>query len=355
VPEGKAELVNVSRVAKVHWRGIVAVLCVFAATACAAAQNLRLYVDDSGGNDIAVVDLATRKKIGDIVVGAEPHGLTVEADGRRLFTTVESDDTLRIIDTGNDKILATVKLTGRPNQCAVTPDGKYAVVPIRDGNSADIVDVARRKVVKTLPIKMPHNALDDAGSNRYVFVSSMGSREIDQVDLGKMDFAARIPVGGVPRPYLVSSDGQTLYVALSYLHGFVIVSVPDSKVIKRVQMPARHQHPKQRAYEPSNTLTHGLGLSPDGRELWVTSLLDNCLYIYEVKADKIVGSVPVGDGPNWVAFSPDGKYVAVSNSGSGDVSIVDVMARKELARVKTGKIPKRVVIAAVPAGGGSGK
>lgn len=328
---------------------IACALCFVAATAGGlAAQNLRLYVDDSGGNDIAVVDLAAKKKVADITVGAQPHGLAVQADGRRLFTTIESNNTLRLIDTAANKIVASVALTGRPNQCAVTPDGKYVLVPIRDGNSADIVDVAARRVVKVLPIKMPHNALDDAGSNRYVFVSSMGSDEIDLVDLKGMDYAAHIPVGGVPRPYVVSKDGRTLYVALSDLHGFAIVNVPERKLIKRVQMPARHKHPKERPYEPSNTLTHGLGLTPDGRELWVTSLLDNCLYIYDVSAGKIVGSVPVGDGPNWVTFSPDGKYVVVSNSGSDDVSIIDVKARRELARVKTGKIPKRVVIAGVP-------
>jgi YVTN family beta-propeller protein len=312
-----------------------------------AAQNLRLYVDDSGGNDVAVVDLATQKKIDDITVGERPHGLAVQADGRRLFTTIESDNSLRIIDTSTDQVVATVALTGRPNQCAVTPDGKYVVVPIYDGNSADIVDVTQRKVVKVLPVKLPHNAVD-AGSDHYVFVSSMGANEVNLIDLDKMEYAAHIPVGGVPRPYVVSRDGRTMYVALSYLHGFAIVSVPERKVIRKVRMPAKHANPKERPYEPSNTLTHGLALSPDERELWVTSLLDNCLYIYDVKSEKIVGSVPVGEGPNWVAFSPHGKYVVVSNAGSDDVSIIDVKGRRELARVKTGKIPKRVVIASVP-------
>jgi YVTN family beta-propeller protein len=51
-----------------------------------------------------------------------------------------------------------------------------------------------------------------------------------------------------------------------------------------------------------------------------------------------------------VAFSPDGKYVVVSNAGSDDVSIIDAPARHEAARVKTGKIPKRIVIADVPLG-----
>ncbi|HEX8880668.1 MAG TPA: hypothetical protein VF749_11590 [Candidatus Acidoferrum sp.] len=48
------------------------------------------------------------------------------------------------------------------------------------------------------------------------------------------------------------------------------------------------EHP----YEPISTLTHGLTLSPDEKELWVTSLLDEALYVYEVKSQKIVARVP---------------------------------------------------------------
>jgi len=317
----------------------------------AAAQNARLYVDNSAGNDITVIDLKSMKPVDDIQVGEKVHGLAVQGDGRRLFATAESDNTLREIDTATDKIVATIKLTGHPNQCAVTPDGRYAVVPIRDHDAADIIDVRRKKVVKTLPIREPHNAYD-AGSNRFVFVSSMGGEEIDIIDLTKMDYAAHIPVGGVPRPYVVTPDGGTMYVALSNLHGFVKVDVPQKRILQRVVMPADHPTPRVRQFEPADTLTHGLALSPDGTELWVTSLLDNSLYIYDVAGDKIVGKVQVGDGPNWVAFSPDGRYVSVSNTDSDDVSIIDVKTRGEVARVKVGKAPKRIVTATVPGDNG---
>jgi YVTN family beta-propeller protein len=139
-----------------------------------------------------------------------------------------------------------------------------------------------------------------------------------------------------------------MYVAVTDLHGFMKVDVASGK-IERVAMPAENHTPKQRPFEPSNTLTHGLALSPDGTELWVTSLLDNSLYIYDVRANKITGRVEVGDGPNWVTFSPDGKYVCVSNTGTDDVSIIDVRARREVKRVKVGKAPKRIVAAAFPA------
>jgi YVTN family beta-propeller protein len=303
-------------------------------------------VDNSAGADITVIDLKAMKPVDTIKVGERVHGLAVQADGRRLFATVESDDTLREIDTTTDKIIATIQLTGRPNQCAVTPDGRYVAVPIRDRNAVDIVDITQHKVVKTLPVSQPHNAYD-AGSNRFILVSSMGANEIEVIDLTKMDYVAHVAVGGEPRPY-VTPDGQTMYVALSNLHGFVEVDIPHNTIVRRVTIPADNPTPHPRPFEPINTLTHGLALAPDGTELWVTSLLDNSLYIYDVKQNKITGRVPVGDGPNWVAFSPDGMYVCVSNADSDDVSIIDVKTRREVARVKVGRAPKRIVAANVP-------
>jgi YVTN family beta-propeller protein len=312
------------------------------------AENLRLYVGSSRGDDVSIVDLASMKVVGDIKLADRIHGVCLQEDGKRLFVTVESDHTLRIIDTASLTTIGTVKVTGRPNQCAVTPNGKYVAVPIRDGDRVDIVDVVKQEVVKSLPIKEPHNALN-TGSNRYMYVSSMGSHEINVIDLEKMEYSSVIPVGGRPRPYVVSADGKTMYVAVAELHGFIIVDVPEKKVLERVEMPAEHPTPHALQYETADTRTHGLGLTPDGRELWVTSLLDDCVYIYDVKAKKIIGKVATGGGPNWVVFTPDGKYVCVSNTDSDDVSIIDVNSRREVTRVKVGKVPKRLAVASVPA------
>lgn len=325
------------------WPAFLFLLPCLAIATSASAQNVRLYVGNSEADDISVIDLNTLATVDDIHLADKIHGLAVQADGRRLFVTIESDNTLRVVDTATNKPMATIKLTGRPNQCAATPDGHYVAVPIRDTNAVDIVDVEQQRVVKTLPVSKPHNAFN-AGSNRYLFVSAMGASQINVIDLTTMSYSAKVTVGGIPRPYVVTPDGLTMFVAVTDLHGFMKVDVASGKT-QRVAMPSENHTPKQRPFEPSNTLTHGLALSPDGKELWVTSLLDNSLYVYDVKADKITGRVQVGDGPNWVAFSPDGKYVCVSNTGTDDVSIIDVRARRELKRVKVGRAPKRLVAA----------
>jgi YVTN family beta-propeller protein len=313
------------------------------------AQSYRLYVDNSNGESVSVIDLNSLKVVDDIKIGATLiHGLALGADGNLLFVTVESDHTLRLVDTRTGQTKATIKLSGRPNECAVTPDGRYVAVPIRDGDSVDIVDVMQKKVVKVLPIKEPHNAVSTA-SNRYLFVSSMGSNAVNVIDLETMSFSAIVPAGGRPRPYVISSDGKTMYVAVSYLHGFDIVSIPDKKVLQRVEMPAQHSGaPRPRKFETPDTLTHGLALTPDGKELWVTSLLDDCIYIYDLQARRFTGRMATGDGPNWIVFSPDGKYGCVSNTDSDDVSIFDAKERREVARVKVGKVPKRLAIGMEP-------
>jgi YVTN family beta-propeller protein len=313
--------------------------------AAADGGRMLLYVDNSLGDDITVIDLGTLKVVGAIQVGHLPHALCAPEDGRRLFTTIESENNLKIIDTATGKIVKTIPVTGRPNECASTPDGRYVGVPIRDRDAVDIVDTQAGKVVKTLPVKMPHNCFN-TGNNNDMYVSSMGSNEIDVIDLKKMEYSARIPTGGIPRPYAVSPDEKTLYTALTNLHGFAIADIPSRKVIERVELPPA---PPLNCPLEVNTPTHGLALTPDGRQLWVTSLADGGIYAYDLAARKPSPLIRVGKCPNWVSFSPDGKYCAVSNSDDNDCSIIDTHTLREVARLKVGKGPKRVLVVRVPA------
>lgn len=312
------------------------------------AQSERVYVTNSLGDDVTAVDLGSMKAIQDIKVGEKVHGICAPADGRRLFVTIESEKNLKILDSLSGRILAAIPLTGRPNQCASTPDGRYVGVPIRDGNSVDIVDIAAKKVVTTLPIKVPHNCYN-SGSNDDLWVSSMGGDELDRIDLKTMQYSAHVKVPGIPRPYAVAKGEGTLYSALTKLHGFVTVNVASGAVSK-VELPPAP--PENCPLEP-DTPTHGIELTPNGRQLWVTSLADGLVYVYDTAQRKITGHVQVGKCPNWITFSPDGKYGAVSNSDSDSVSIIETATLHEAARVKTGKGPKRLLAVRISGGEGS--
>ena len=310
----------------------------------------RVYIASSRGDDVAVIDIASRKKIADIKVGETVHGVCAPADGRSVFTTIESEKAFKIIDTATNEVVATIPLTGTPNECAATPDGHFAAVPIRAmAGSIDIIDVPKRKIAKVLPINTPHNCYNN-GSNEVIYCEARGDQQkIERIDLKTLDYTDAIPVGGDPRPFVVTKDGKKIYVALSQFHGFAAVDTSSDNALQRVALPPGPPPPSPcEQYEP-RTPTHGLDISPNGKELWVTSLADSKVYVYGLAAKKISDQISTGACPNWISFSPDGKYVAVSNSATDDTSIIDAATRREVARIKVGKVPKRLVAVNVPA------
>jgi YVTN family beta-propeller protein len=312
------------------------------------SQSLRrqslLLVTNSEGDDINVIDLERLAPAGDWKVGDRPHGIAVPDGGRVVYTTIESEKALKSLDAASGKVLATLSLPGRPNQCAVTPNGKFVAVPLREGDSVQIVDAVNMRILKALPVMAPHNCFN-AGSNQHMFVTSLAANQVNMIDLKTLDYIAQIPVGGQPRPIAVDREEKSLYVALSNFHGFVVGDIPSRQVVHKVEFPPL---PPGTDLRPLlNTATHGLMLTPDGKELWAASVPTGNVFIYDVPGGKVSSAIAVGQYPNWIAFSSDGRYGCVTNTGSNDCSIIDRRDKKEVARIKVGKAPKRLAALSV--------
>ncbi len=69
--------------------------------------------------------------------------------------------------------------------------------------------------------------------------------------------------------------------------------------------------------------------------------------ILDTRDHKILGRVTVGRDPNWIGLTADGKLAVVSNTGSNDVSLIDVSQQKEITRIKVGAAPKRLAVGRV--------
>ena len=75
-----------------------AVLALCALAAAADARTL-LYVGNSLGDDVTVIDPATQKVVTTITVGKQVHGVCAPADGKTAYVTVEATHQLQIVDT----------------------------------------------------------------------------------------------------------------------------------------------------------------------------------------------------------------------------------------------------------------
>ena len=328
---------------------LLAAACLLGASAASAEAATRsiLYVANSQGDDITIIDLATQKVIKTLKVGPIVHGVCAQADGRRAFATIESEHSLKVIDTKTNTVTDTIPLGGQPNECAATNDGRYVVVPLlAPANLSVVVDVAEKKIVKSFKTVHPHNCFTpEGGSNTIVYCEERDAYRIHRIDLAKMEITNEVKVAGDPRPFAITKDEKTLYTALSGLHGVAVIDIPHETMSQIALPPMPWMACK---VEPPNTPVHGVGLTPDGKKLWITSVSDAGIYVYDIASKKLGKKITVGACPNWISFSADGKYAGVSNADTDDASILDVKAEKEIARVKVGTAPKRVLVIEVP-------
>src|SRR6266545_3411983 len=130
-----------------------------AAPGLAADQTIarKLYVANTAGDTLSVVDLDREEVVREFSIGKHPHGLALSPDQRRIYCSLESARAVKFMDTSTDQIVASVATTGVPNQLATTPDSDWVYVAINDKGTADVIDVRQAKVAKTLDIgSRPH-------------------------------------------------------------------------------------------------------------------------------------------------------------------------------------------------------
>ena len=310
------------------------------------ASPLRIYVANSDDNKISIIDPAADKVVGEIAVSPNPHGIVPSPDGSRFYVSSESKDVLDVVDRKTSQIVSKVPLGRRPNNVAITTDGKRVYVCIRQEARVDIVDTVSLEKVKSIPVgNGPHNVYRTPDGKRMI-VTVMDAHKLTAIDVAKEAPEFEIGLDGVPRPMVmdVSPEGSIsrLFVQLSNLHGFAVVDYAQRKTLKNVLLPDGPAGAKPLIPE---TFSHGIGISPDRKKLWVNSLLDDSVSVFSLPDLKRITTIPVGHGPDWLVFTPDGKRCYVSNAGANSVSSIDAVTLKELTRIPVGKIPKRIIAA----------
>jgi len=321
----------------------------------AAAETARIYVTNSAGDSIHVIDPATHKVV-QVIGGIEgAHGIDFSPDGQRVYVSNEADETLDVFDRASGKLLAKVKLSGHPNNIATTKDGGRVVVGIADDPGAlDVIDTAALKVSKTIPVNGRLHNVYVTPDNKYVITGSIRTKVLTVIDLATQAIAWELKLDEGVRPMAMekAADGSTrrIFVQLSNLNGFAVVDFAARKEVDRIKLPDNGFGVQERRMDSPS---HGMGVAPDGKSLWVTSIAANAVYAYSLPELKLLGhaalpeiKVPgrksISAVPNWVTFTPDSKQLYVSNAAARSVSVIDTGNIKLIATVPVGEVPKRI-------------
>jgi YVTN family beta-propeller protein len=82
---------------------------------------------------------------------------------------------------------------------------------------------------------------------------------------------------------------------------------------------------------------HGMGISADGRWLYVTSDGSSTLSVIDTATDRVARTIEVGKTPNGVALTPDGRLLLVAVYGEDRIAFVDTATQAVAGTVAVAK------------------
>jgi YVTN family beta-propeller protein len=323
----------------------------------AGAGSALIYVTNSAGDSIHVIDPATNRVVQEIKGIEAAHGIAPSPDGSRIYVSNETDSTLDVFAQATGALIKKVPLSNHPNNIAVTKQGDRVLVGIARGAGAvDVIDAATLTRTKSILVKGRLHNIYVTPDGKHLITGSIPAKLMTVIDLER-----EVPVwelafdlGVRPMTIEAAPDGSTkrIFVQLSDTNGFAVVDFAARKEVARVMLPptsAEFETDPGRATAPS----HGIGVAPDNKTLWVTSIPNNAVFAYSLADLKLIGEValpslklpgrgPIAAVPNWVTFTPDAKTLYISNAALRSVTAVDTTAMKVKAVIPVGEVPKRI-------------
>lgn len=327
--------------------GLALLVAISIAGPAEAAQRGKLYVANSAGNDIHVIDTASNRVMRRIEVGPQPHGLVATERGDRLYLTIENTagDVGELVwfDPVSDTVTRRLQVGPRPNQLACTPDGKLAYIPCDDA-SWWVVDTVQSKILSRIATGgRPHNTLSSPDGRR-MYLGPKGSYHVLIADTRSHRLIGEIPLSDAPRPIALSKDETRLYANVDTLIGFEVADVARRKVIHRVEAEV----PEELLRKASRS--HGIALRPGEKELWMCDVFHDRTYVFDltVEPPAQVATIVMQGGGYWLCFSPDGRRCYISERIGNTVAVIDADSRQTVARVVVGEAPKRLLVVSPP-------
>lgn len=277
---------------------------------------------------------------------------------QRLLALSKTDHTLAIIDPATLRVLGKVPVGIDPHEVIAAADGKTAFVSIYGGgrlHELNVIDVVGMKPIRnidTRPLFGPHGLTFAHGKLWFTVEGSKAVARYDPVT-EKIEWCMGT---GEDRTHMiyVTNNAKTIYTTnvasgtVSILVDTLIKSGPPPPLMQPPisvkpgeirSLPPGGLQPEnwEQTIVPTAKGTEGFDVSPNGNDLWTASAENGKIYIIDLKSKKVSATIDANVlGANRLKFTRDGSKVFISSLASGELTIYDAQAHKEIKKLSVG-------------------
>lgn len=253
-----------------------------------ACPGIRNYLE-FGGAGILVFDIrANHAFVRRIVTPAsrQPRpenvkGICANATtGRLYFTTLSR---LYCLDLRTDETLWEKALPDGCDRLAIHPSGKTLYVPTLEKDHWNIVDALTGDLTARVETKNgAHNTICGPDGKR-VYMAGLKAPYLFVLDTESLQVVHKVgPFSAPVRPFTINGRQTRCYVCVNELLGFEVGDLVTGRFLSRVEVKGFARGPVKRHGCPS----HGIGMTPDERQIWLCDAANQALHVFEVAGDR---------------------------------------------------------------------
>jgi YVTN family beta-propeller protein len=274
--------------------------------------------------------------LAEIAVNNGPiSGMVLTPAGDRLLVANYGTNSVSVIDTATLAVTSTIGAIDEPFVLAAADDGAYVSTVSASYDAIALIDTDTNTVIGTQPLALSVRDLVTSPDGKYVYASRTGP---DGADVAVIDATgdpvATIDVASGPGASAealgISPDGRNLYVATLDEFGgsLVVVDTAEHRVVDSVIIGAP---------------IRGVALSRHGDAAYVISYdLEHggTVDVIETSTNEITDSVVIGGSPTQLALGGAGSraYVVVDD----EVAVLCTVSHEIIENISVGAQPSFV-------------
>lgn len=298
----------------------IAVACLsLTPNAKAGAQAGVLVIAYLGESQVVLVDSATYKTLATLETGKNPHEVRVSHDKRQAY--VAAGKTITVIDLKNRKVKATFDLGSySAHDIRVSRDGRRIWAACAGAETILELDSATGKILKAYKTDQPGSwFVELTPDERKIYTPNLEGKSVSVIAraTGKVKIIRfENPVYGID----ITPDGKHVWVSGGDL---AVIETATDEVIARIKT--------------SEAETGRIRLTSNGKKLVVA--LSKKLAVFDARTHRLIVETELGASPKVLTLSPDNRRAFLTNPDDNSVSVVDIVAGKQLTTFQTGKRP----------------
>src|SRR5205823_2049250 len=302
----------------------------------AVPNNTFAGFEDNGGTGIVVFDVKNGYRFLKRIptwdqAKQKPEAVRgVAASVATGLLYISTPTRLAAIDLLTDKFVWEQTYDGECcDRLTVSPDGKTLYVPGDGRTHWYAVDATTGNLIKNVPTPKTdgaHNTIWSPDGSR-VFMSGQRSPIISVADPKTHTVVQTVgPFSNFVRPFTINGSGAYLFANVNDLLGFEVADLKTGKMIHRVEVNGFTWSKDRRV--PHGVPSHGIGMSPDEKEIWVADGVNVYIHIFDatVMPPRQIKSIKTRDVPAWITFGIDGRFVYPSSGDVIDAATKEVVA-----------------------------